>query len=68
MATISPKVNAAAGGAAVAASVTTIAAWMLRQLAGVELPADVQGAITVVLAAAGAWIAGYAKSDGKHEA
>ncbi|MCD5345045.1 hypothetical protein [Agromyces sp. S2-1-8] len=65
---INPKVNAAAGGAAVAAAVTTIGAWALRQFAGVELPADVQGAVTIVLAAVGAWAAGYAKSDGRHAA
>lgn len=34
-----------------AGAVTMIAAWAARQYGGIELPADVQGAITVIVTA-----------------
>jgi uncharacterized membrane protein YjjP (DUF1212 family) len=60
---VNPKVTAAV----LAAAVTTIIAWLLT-LAGIELPNQVQGAITSILV----FVAGYmtpANSDrGAHEA
>lgn len=59
---INPKVNAAAGGAAIAGAITTVVVWLLS-FVGVEMPSEVQGAITVILASAGAWVGGWLKAD-----
>lgn len=65
---INPKVNAAAGGAVVAGAVTIIATWIVGlAYPEVEVPAEVQTAVTVVLTAAGAWIGGYLKRDNRDE-
>jgi len=50
---INPKVTAAV----LAAAVTTIIAWLLKT-AGIELPNEVQGAITTILV----FVAGYLTS------
>lgn len=51
--TVNPKVTAAV----LAAAVTTIIAWLLT-IAGIELPNQVQGAITTILV----FVAGYLTS------
>lgn len=60
---VNPKVTAAV----LAAAVTTIIAWLLT-IAGIELPNQVQGAITTILV----FVAGYLTSadgaNGDHEA
>ena len=60
---VNPKVTAAV----LAAAVTTIIAWLLKT-AGLELPNEVQGAITTILV----FVAGYLTSadgaKGDHEA
>lgn len=60
---VNPKVTAAV----LAAAVTTLIAWLLT-LAGIELPNNVQGAITTILV----FVAGYLTSadgaKGAHEA
>ena len=53
MTAINPKVTAAV----LAAAVTTIIAWLLKT-AGIELPNEVQGAITTILV----FVAGYLTS------
>lgn len=57
----SNKVSAAAG----AAAVTTMAAWLLS-LAGVAVPAEVQGALTTVLVLAAGWLV-TDKPPARHE-
>ena len=63
MSHVNPKVTAAV----LAAAVTTLIAWLLT-LAGIELPNQVQGAITTILV----FVAGYLTSadgaKGDHEA
>ena len=54
---ISPKVVSAAA----AAAATTIIAYLIRQFSGVDVPADVQGAFTVLLTFA----AGYFTPDNR---
>ena len=60
---VNPKVTAAV----LAAAVTTVIAWLLKT-AGLELPNEVQGAITTILV----FVAGYLTSadgaKGDHEA
>lgn len=58
---INPKVTASVA----AAAVTTLIAWV-ASLLGLELPPEVQGALTTVIVA----VSGYLTpaSDGKHEA
>ena len=61
---INPKVTAAA----CAAGVTTILAWV-ASLCGIEVPAEVQGAITTILVfAAGYFTPASGGSSGKHTA
>ena len=54
MPTIKPPSTIAAG--AIAGSITTIAAWAMREFAKVDLPAEVQGALTIAITAAVQWI------------
>lgn len=49
---ISPKVVSASA----AAAATTILAYLVRQFTGVDIPADVQGAFTVILTFAAGWL------------
>ncbi len=49
---VSPKVTAAT----VAAAVATILAWGVENIAGVNVPAEIQGAITTILTFAAGWI------------
>lgn len=59
MSKINPKVTASVA----AAAVTTVVCWV-ASLAGLDVPAEVQGAVTTILVFA----AGWATSDGKHAA
>ena len=60
---MNPKVTAAL----VAAAVTTILAWLLTLL-GVEVPNEVQGAITSVLVFVAGYMTPSEASAGKHSA
>lgn len=60
---INPKVTAAV----VAAAVTTIIAWLLT-LAGIELPNQVQGAITSILVFTAGYLTPSNNTPGDHEA
>ena len=60
---INPKVTAAV----VAAAVTTIIAWLLT-LAGIQLPNEVQGAITTVLVFTAGYLTSADKTPGDHAA
>lgn len=55
-----PTPGKAAVWATVATLSVTILVWLLRDMAGIEVPADVQGAMTGIAAA----VAGYKKSGG----
>ena len=46
------QANMAAG----AIAVTTILAWIVKQFGGIEIPGEVQGAITGVLSWAAVWL------------
>jgi hypothetical protein len=59
---ISPKVNAAAAGSAIAAAVVTILVWVAGML-GVNVPVEVAGAATIVLAGIASWVSGYLVAD-----
>lgn len=61
--TVNPKVTAAL----VAAAVTTIIAWLLTLL-GVEVPNEVQGAITSVLVFVAGYMTPAEAASGKHSA
>ena len=50
----SGKGAAAGGGTAVA--ITVILVWVVREVWGVDIPAEVSAAIAVVLSSIGAWI------------
>lgn len=60
---VNPKVTAAV----VAAAVTTIIAWLLT-LAGIELPNQVQGAITSILVFTAGYLTPADNTPGDHEA
>jgi hypothetical protein len=60
---VNPKVTAAV----LAAAVTTIIAWLLKT-AGIELPNEVQGAITTLLVFVAGYLTSADASKGKHEA
>jgi len=60
---VNPKVTAAV----LAAAVTTIIAWLLST-AGIELPNEVQGAITTVLVFTAGYLTSADTSKGNHEA
>lgn len=60
---VNPKVTAAV----VAAAVTTIIAWLLT-LAGIELPNQVQGAITSILVFTAGYLTPANNTPGDHEA
>jgi uncharacterized membrane protein YjjP (DUF1212 family) len=60
---VNPKVTAAV----LAAAVTTILAWLLT-LAGVELPNQVQGAVTSVLVFVAGYLTPSSNEPGAHEA
>ena len=60
---VNPKVTAAV----LAAAVTTILAWLLT-LVGVELPNQVQGAVTSVLVFAAGYLTPADNTPGDHEA
>jgi hypothetical protein len=57
-----PKVQAAGAGAGVAGALTVILVWALS-LAGVDVPPEVASALTTLLAAGGALLAGYQKTE-----
>ena len=60
---VNPKVTAAV----LAAAVTTIIAWLLKT-AGLELPNEVQGAITTILVFVAGYLTSADGSKGKYEA
>ena len=60
---VNPKVTAAV----LAAAVTTIIAWLLKT-AGLELPNEVQGAITTILVFAAGYLTSADGAKGDHEA
>lgn len=60
---INPKVTAAV----LAAAVTTVIAWLLT-LAGLELPNEVQGAITTILVFVAGYMTSADNSSGDHAA
>lgn len=60
---VNPKVTAAV----VAAAVTTVIAWLLT-LAGVEVPNQVQGAITSILVFVAGYMTPSSNEPGDHEA
>lgn len=60
---VSAKVTAATG----AAAVTTLVVWGMTA-AGVEVPGEVQGAITTLLVLAAGYFVPDKKSEGKHAA
>ena len=63
MSHVNPKVTAAV----LAAAVTTIIAWLLKT-AGLELPNEVQGAITTILVFVAGYLTNADTSKGKYEA
>jgi len=60
---INPKVTAAV----LAAAVTTVIAWLLT-LAGIQLPNEVQGAITSILVFTAGYLTPASNTPGAHEA
>jgi hypothetical protein len=60
---VNPKVTAAV----LAAAVTTLIAWLLA-LAGIQLPNEVQGAITTILVFVAGYLTSADGSKGKYEA
>lgn len=60
---VNPKVTAAV----LAAAVTTLIAWLLT-LAGIELPNQVQGAITTILVFVAGYMTSADNTPGDHEA
>ena len=60
---VNPKVTAAV----VAAAVTTVIAWLLT-LAGIQLPNEVQGAITSILVFTAGYLTPSDATPGKHAA
>lgn len=60
---VNPKVTAAV----LAAAVTTLIAWLLT-LAGIELPNQVQGAITTILVFTAGYLTSADGGKGDHEA
>ncbi len=60
---INPKVTAAV----LAAAVTTILAWVVSLL-GLEIPAEVQGAVTTVLVGVAGYLTSARPDPGKHAA
>jgi len=61
--TVNPKVTAAV----LAAAVTTVIAWLLT-LAGIQLPNEVQGAITSILVFVAGYMTPASNTPGAHEA
>jgi hypothetical protein len=61
--TINPKVTAAV----LAAAVTTVIAWLVT-FAGIELPNEVQGAITSILVFVAGYMTPASNTPGDHEA
>lgn len=61
--TINPKVTAAV----LAAAVTTVIAWLVTY-AGIELPNEVQGAITSILVFVAGYMTPASNAPGAHEA
>ena len=60
---VNPKVTAAV----LAAAVTTVIAWLLT-LAGIQLPNEVQGAITSILVFVAGYMTPASNTPGAHEA
>lgn len=57
-----PKVVAATTGASITGSVTVVLVYILGQL-GVDLPPEVSSAVTTILGAAGALVAGRIQAN-----
>lgn len=57
-----PKVKAATGGAGAAGAITVVLVWVLSMF-GVDVPPEVASALTTLIAAAGAFLAGYYKPN-----
>lgn len=60
---ISPKVTASTIAAPVAVAATAVLVYVVESTAGIDIPELVEGSIAVLLAAAGAFVAGYVKRD-----
>lgn len=56
-----PKVLAATAGAGVGAAVAELGTWIIESSSGIDIPGNVEGAITVIVVAAVGFIAGYIK-------
>lgn len=57
-----PKVLAATAGSAVGGAAALLLAWILGMF-GVMVPGEVQGAVSILLVAAGTFVAGYWKRN-----
>lgn len=57
-----PKVIAATAGSAVGGAAALILAWILGMM-GVEMPTEVQGAVSILLVAVFTFVAGYWKKN-----
>lgn len=57
-----PKVWAATGGSAVGGAAALLLAWILGMF-GVDMPAEIQGAVSILLVAASTFAAGYWKKN-----
>lgn len=60
---VSPKVYASTIGGGVAVATTTIIVYVIETTATIDIPSPVEGSLAVVLGAAGAFLAGYIKTD-----
>lgn len=58
-----PKVVAAAVGAGVGSAIGEITTWIIEASAGIDIPANVELAIGVVLTAGLGFLAGYVKKN-----
>jgi multisubunit Na+/H+ antiporter MnhB subunit len=60
---VSPKVKTAAVGSGVAIAITTVAVYIIETAASIDIPSPVEGAIAIIVGAAGAFVGGYIKRD-----
>lgn len=60
---VSPKVVTATVGSGVAIAVTTVGVYVIETAAKIDIPSPVEGAIAIIIGAAGAFLGGYLKRD-----
>lgn len=60
---INPKVAAASAGGGVGVALAEVSVYLLETAGGVDIPTGIEASLTILLTAALAFIAGYAKSD-----